>query len=254
MRGRTVTMHLSRNVLNQCEPLYQYDYGQVLILTGVELPMAYEVHFSNGTVGESKTSVGGADGVVVPDEYLTSGESVYVWLFLHEGNADGETEYKGMIPVIRRARPSDAEPTPVQQDAITQAIAALNEAVEVTGREAEAAGQAQVAAEAAQAAAELAQGKAEDAQTAAESSEVSAGRSAESAEGSAQTAVNSAGQAEGYAESAERSAERAEQAANNAGYMWIEMNGSGHLIYTRTDAVDVDFDLNDNGHLLLEVI
>ena len=48
------------------------------------------------------------------------------------------------------------------------------------------------------------------------------------------------------------SAERAEQAANNAGYMDIEMV-EGRLIYTRTDAVDVTFELDD-GHLLMEVI
>ena len=51
------------------------------------------------------------------------------YIYLHEGEDDGETEYKALIPVIGRPEPSDLEPTPVQQDAITQAIAALNTAV-----------------------------------------------------------------------------------------------------------------------------
>ena len=54
------------------------------------------------------------------------------------------------------------------------------------------------------------------------------------------------------ARSAAESADRAEQAANNAGYLDVKIVG-GRLIYTRTDAVDVDFALN-NGRLIMEAI
>ena len=54
------------------------------------------------------------------------------------------------------------------------------------------------------------------------------------------------------AQSAAESADRAEQAANNAGYLDVKIVG-GRLIYTRTDAVDVDFALN-NGRLIMEAI
>lgn len=130
MRGNTITMKLIKGKLNRSLPLYQYDYGQVLKLEGVELPVAYEVHFSNSDTGNAKTSIGNADGVVIPDEFLLSGEQIRVWLFLHDGTNDGETEYKGIIPVYARAKPTDQAPTPVQQDVITQTIAALDEAVE----------------------------------------------------------------------------------------------------------------------------
>lgn len=53
-------------------------------------------------------------------------------------------------------------------------------------------------------------------------------------------------------ESAEQSADRAEQAANTAGYLDVEIV-DGRLIYTRTDAVDVDFALDD-GRLIMEAI
>ena len=129
MRGNTITMNLVKGSLNKSEPLYQYDYGQTLMLTGVELPETYEVHFSNDDHGESKTSLGNAAGVVIPDEFLTSGKNVYVWLFVHSTENDGETEYHGVIPVLRRAEPKDTPPTPVQQDVITQTIAALNAGV-----------------------------------------------------------------------------------------------------------------------------
>lgn len=117
-------------VYARTEPLWQYDYGQVLRFDGIDLPMSYEVHFSNSENGTSKTQIGDADGVAIPDEYLTSGKNVYACVFLHEGAEDGETEYCVVIPVNKRSRPSDEPPTPEQQSAITQALAALESAVD----------------------------------------------------------------------------------------------------------------------------
>ena len=270
-------------------PLFQYDYGQILILTGIDLPQAYEVHFCN--VGDSQTisQIGDENGATIPDQFLQTGTDILAFLFLHTGLTDGETEYRITIPVIARQKPSDITPTPVQQDVITQAIAALDRAVEQTAEDAEAAdasardaeawaigkrggvdvqegdpawhnnalyyaGQADASAtEAARQA-----GLAEDQADAASESAAEAGRQAGAAEGSAEEAGRKAGIAEDQAEAAagsaaeaERQAERAEQAANTAGYMEVEINSAGHLIYTRTDAVDVDFELID-GHLIME--
>ena len=120
--------------------LWQYDYGQLLKIEGLELPVAYEVHFSNEEIiGTSKTSIGDENGVIIPDEYLLSGKHIHAWIFLHDEETDGETEYKILIPVKKRAKPTDIEPTPVQHDVITQAIAALNSAVEQTGEDEESA-------------------------------------------------------------------------------------------------------------------
>lgn len=110
---------------------WQYDYGQVLQFDGIDLPEAYQVHFSNKPMaGETITQIGGADGVSVPDQFFQSGEAVYAWVYLHEGEDDGETVYMVTIPVKKRPQPSDEVPTPVEQSAIDQAIAALNIAVE----------------------------------------------------------------------------------------------------------------------------
>lgn len=135
MDGNITTADLSGKRSIRTKPLYQYDYGQVLNIVGVELPAAYEVHFSNELHGIATTQIGTADGVIIPDIYLTTGRDVYVWLYLHTGADDGETEYTAVIPVIRRASISNQEPTPVQQDAITEAIAALNDAVEQTAQD-----------------------------------------------------------------------------------------------------------------------
>lgn len=137
--------------------LYQYDYGQLLLFPDLDLPEAYEVHFASDGDAQTITMIGDADGVLVPDQLLQSPGHLKVYIYLHEGESDGETEYKALIPVIGRPEPSDLEPTPVQQDAITQAIAALNTAVTESSQSAsDAAELADAAAQSAQDAAESA--------------------------------------------------------------------------------------------------
>ena len=48
--------------------LWQYDYGQILIPIGVELPTAYEVHFARKDADTTMTVIGDANGVLIPDE------------------------------------------------------------------------------------------------------------------------------------------------------------------------------------------
>ena len=106
--------------------VYQYDYGLILKIEGLELPAVYEVHFSNTEFsGESQIALGGPEGVEIPNEYLMSGDNIYTWLFLHTGENDGEVQFKIEIPVRKRARPND-DYTPEQQTLIEQTIALLN--------------------------------------------------------------------------------------------------------------------------------
>lgn len=109
--------------------LYQWDYGQELVFDGFDLPSSFEVHFSNEFGGDAVTQIATDNVVTIPDMFLTSGANVYAWIFLHTGADDGETVYYIEIPVMERPEPSDDEPTPVEQSAITQAIAALNTGV-----------------------------------------------------------------------------------------------------------------------------
>lgn len=111
--------------------LHQWDYGQMLKFEGLPLPASYTVHFANQLLsGTAKTQVGDSDGVDIPDEYLTTGLPVYAWVYLHTGADDGETVYSVTIPVTQRPQPTEEPPTPQQQGAIDQAIAALNAGVE----------------------------------------------------------------------------------------------------------------------------
>lgn len=114
------------------DSLFQYDYGQELKIDGLELPDTFEVHFSKELHGNSTTSLYTDGTVVIPDIYLTTSGKLYAWIYLHDTEDDGETEYSIIIDIRPRAKITNATPTPVQQDIITQTIAALNEAVSET--------------------------------------------------------------------------------------------------------------------------
>lgn len=110
-------------------PLYQYDYGQKVQIFGLDLPAYYEVHFSNYERGDATTVLASLNEFDIPDMYLQSGRDVYIWIYLHAGNSDGETKYQITIPVLKRAKPTDEEPTSEEQSIIDQTIIALNSAV-----------------------------------------------------------------------------------------------------------------------------
>lgn len=111
---------------------HQYDYGQALSITGITLPDVFEAHFA-GVDGSQTVTMLGHNGVVeIPDELFQVAKAIVCYIYLHDEATDGRTVYTIKIPVKERPEPSDVEPTPVQQDIITQAIAALNDAVEQT--------------------------------------------------------------------------------------------------------------------------
>ena len=106
--------------------LYQYDYGQVLKFADITLPSTYEVHFAQSGASTTVTVLGDSNGVQIPDQYLLADLDIRAYIYLHEEETDGETVYQVLIPVIARPEPTDVEPTPVEQDIITQTIAAFS--------------------------------------------------------------------------------------------------------------------------------
>lgn len=281
MATNIITAAYSSSNITYTKPAYQYDYGMILQFRGIELPQAYEVHFSNTEFcGESISQIGDADGVTIPDEMFLSGNPIYAWTYLHTGLDDGETVYKTVISINKRAQPSDIEPTPVQQDVITQAIAALNVAVEQTAQDVidataakDAAETAHTAAETAQGKAETAQGKAEDAQEAAETAQGKAEDAQEAAEAAQSRAETARDASEGYSEDSEAWAvgkrggspvpstdptydnnskywaEISRQQADKAGWAFFDIDDStGELIVTVSENLndDVHFEINEN--------
>lgn len=126
----TATFDELRNV--QTRFLTQYDYGQVLKIVGLEevLPDSFEVHFCNkGSTDDATVQIGTDNQVSIPDVYLTTGKPIQAWIYLHETEADGETVYSITIPVRQRPKTTEETPTPEEQSAITQALAALSAGV-----------------------------------------------------------------------------------------------------------------------------
>ena len=184
------------------EPIWQYDVGHELVFEGFELPAAFEVHFSLSPMGKSITQVGQNGVCVLPDMYAQTAAPIYAWLYIVDTET-GLTKYSIEIPVQRRAKPTNQQPTPVEQSAIDQAIAALNAGVE--------------AAEDAQEAAEAAQASAESYAESAGQSAITATNAATSAAASAGNAAASATSAGTSATDANASREAADQSATNAG-------------------------------------
>ena len=225
-------------------PLWQWDYGQVLCVTGIDdLPQTFQMHFALQQKVGISTTVVGADGQVnIPNGYLIPGKPIYAWLYVSDED-NGETEYAIIIPVRERPMPDHYE------------ISSVGEFDGIVEQVAEYAQTAQTAADNAGASASAAAASADNAAASA----TAAAESAAAAERARADAVTAKGQAETAAQGAEQSktdaeaaADQAEQAAANAGYMFFHIDNNGHLIYERTDNVDVDFALLD-GHLYMEV-
>lgn len=105
-------------------PLWQWDYGQVLCIIGIEdLPAAFEVHFSTNRTGGVSTVAVGADGqVTIPNVLLTIGKNLNAWIYLSDAQDEGETEYSILIPVKARPMPEtyDAEVSGEFDDVVRQ--------------------------------------------------------------------------------------------------------------------------------------
>lgn len=125
-----IVANLAKSRFYRASPVYQYNYGMLLKITGVELPTAYEVDFANGISGQSITQIGNADGVTIPSQFFQPGQAIYCWLRVHPTQDSGVTMATIVIPISPRATITDDEPTPEEQSAIDEAIAALNDAVD----------------------------------------------------------------------------------------------------------------------------
>ena len=118
--------------------LWQWDYGQVLRIQGLNLPKAVEIHFSlQESGGEAKKRVGftkdGVADVVIPESMLENEESlgnydIYAFIYLTD-DTSGQTEYKICMPVKARPKP-EAFDKPEDEEIFREAIKAVNDAAD----------------------------------------------------------------------------------------------------------------------------
>lgn len=119
--------------------VWQYDYGQVLRITGPELPPAVEVQFSlDKKSGEALSRVGttvdGVTEVKIPDELLahsaTNDYQIYAYIYLTD-ETSGKTKYEIAIPVRARSKPtSPTEDPETDPDLFRETVVAVNASAE----------------------------------------------------------------------------------------------------------------------------
>ena len=107
-----------------------------------------EIHFAQA--GKAKTVLGTTVAsvcrVAIPNAMLQSADQIKAYIYLHQGEDDGETEYQIILPVRARAQPEtyDSEDPAIQEeyDALVQATELLNSTTEQVAIDAGAAAQA----------------------------------------------------------------------------------------------------------------
>lgn len=114
---------------------WQYDYGQILRIQGLNLPKAVEIHFSlTEKSGESITRIGttkdGVTDVRIPDSMLeketNQNYSIYAFIYLSDVTS-GNTEYR--ITIMANTRPKPEVPgSPEEPEIFRETIEAVNQA------------------------------------------------------------------------------------------------------------------------------
>ena len=114
---------------------WQYDYGQILRIQGLNLPKAVEIHFSMAEKsGESITRIGttkdGVTDVLIPDSMLEKetdqNYSIYAFIYLSDATS-GNTEYRIAIMVNTRPKP-EVPGSPEESEIFRETIEAVNQA------------------------------------------------------------------------------------------------------------------------------
>lgn len=115
--------------------LYQWDYGQVLQITGDGMPSVCHVHFANKTTPKAIVRLASpiTDGITVPipDILLENEWEINAFVYVC-GEGCGQTIKQVQIPVIKRKQPEDytEEIPPSMQTELEAMIANVNTQLE----------------------------------------------------------------------------------------------------------------------------
>ena len=203
------------------DELWQYDFGQKIQVTGIELPDVCEVHFQYDNLTETKTVTGykQEDALIIdiPNEALTSRGIIKLYIYL-VSSEEGRTVNVAIMHVNRRMKPEGFE-VPEDIDLFHHTLLAANEYMQQTKsakKSAEtAANQAEDAKNAAEEAADEAKTSKENAETAAKVAEAFKTET-ETARSEAVRAATESTDAKDSAEKSRAAAEKAKQDAEAA--------------------------------------
>ena len=184
------------------DELWQYDFGQKIQVTGIELPDVCEVHFQYDNLTETKTVTGykQEDALIIdiPNEALTSRGIIKMYIYL-VSSEEGRTVNVAIMHVNRRMKPEGFE-VPEDIDLFHHTLLAANEYMQQT--------------KSAKKSAETAANQAEDAKKAAEKAKIGTAADRETAETASKAARISATSAEESAKKAEAAKEEIQESAD----------------------------------------
>lgn len=132
MENKIVTAIFKDSTHTKVSDVWQYDYGQILRIQGLNLPTAVEVDFAVAGSSESIARIGttkdGVTDVVIPDSLIETGKNLVAYIYLRD-SLSGNTEYQIDMLVTKRAKP-EAYDTPEDKELFGQAIEAVNTAAD----------------------------------------------------------------------------------------------------------------------------
>lgn len=249
--------------------LWQYDYNQILQISGLSLPATVEIHFSlTEKSGKAETRVAttenGITQVQIPNELLrndgkSGNYSIFAFIYVVDEDS-GNTEYEIILHVDSRPAPGgEISEDPDEPHLLDEAVNAVNAAA---GRAENAESNAkEYVADAKKASSEASESaeKAKSDREAVEKLKVNFDTATESI---LKTASDARDEAESWAhgragypdrdkDNAMYYSEAAKQVATKNGFCRMEIDENGHLILERTENMkdSLDFRLNENGHL-----
>lgn len=196
------------------DELWQYDFGQKIQVTGIELPNVCEVHFQYDNLTETKTVTGykQEDALIIdiPNEALTSRGIIKLYIYL-VSSEEGRTVNVAIMHVNRRMKPEGFE-VPEDIDLFHHTLLAANEYMQQTKN---AKKSAETAADQAESARKSAETSADEAKTAKENAETAV-KNAEAFKTEAETARSEAVRAATESTDAKDSVEKSRAAAEKA--------------------------------------
>ena len=119
--------------------LWQYDYNQILQISGLSLPAAVEIHFSlTEKSGKTETRVvttkNGITQVQIPNELLrndgkSGNYSIFAFIYVVDEDS-GNTEYEIILHVKSRPAPGEIGEDPEEKRILDEAVEMVNQAAD----------------------------------------------------------------------------------------------------------------------------